>query len=80
MDGGRELGVAAVTAPVIAVIASPHTASRRANANRLASRLVSLTKARAVGKIEKPRNTVRMRFSPRHPADSVPEWRNWQTR
>jgi hypothetical protein len=41
---------------------------------------VSLTKRRGVGKIERPRNTARMRFSPQHPADSVPEWRNWQTR
>jgi hypothetical protein len=40
----------------------------------------SLTKAQAVGKIETPLNAARVRLSPRRPADSVPEWRNWQTR
>ena len=72
MDGGWELGVAEIAAPVRVV---------DSNWDRRGSgRLVSLTKAQAVGKIEKPRKRARMRFSPRHPAESVPEWRNWQTR
>jgi hypothetical protein len=60
VDFGRELGVAAAAASIRIVRRRCPASGPRVGDKRGRD---SLTKARGVGRIEKPRNTVRMRFS-----------------